>query len=134
MIVIETIRELKHETFFDSSEEMNEYINKNGWHFSEKMCAWAVEQMKTKDGKLNAIDKEEIDKYLNDFGIKIDTSNYDYVYIINMAAADYYKSSLENKDALYKFLVDVMNDADSYEGMVFMRFCADCFGKKITIP
>lgn len=117
--------------FFEPSKEMNEYIDRNGWHFSKKMCAWATEQMTTKEGKLNAISKEEIDKYLNDFEIKINTSNYDYVYIINMAMADYYNSSLENMTALYKFLVDVMNDEDSYEGMVFIRFRADCFGKKL---
>ena len=48
---------------------MKEYLEAYGWHFSKKMCEWAVSKMKVKDDngkqkKLDALKKDEVEELL----------------------------------------------------------------------
>ena len=95
---------------------MADYLSQYGWHFSKKMCLWAVSHMKMenkstgKEEKLEPISKEHS------------------VYVANMAKSDYYKSSITDEAHLALFIKDYIDDVDAYNGMPFTRFYADCIG------
>lgn len=119
---------------------MREYLEVNGWHFSKKMCDWAVSKMKQKDtatGKekrLEPASKEAVEEMLRKFNIRIENGEgYDMVYVANMAKADYFKSSIADEQHLAMFVKDYIDDVDAYPGMPFTRFVADCIGNGCPI-
>lgn len=118
---------------------MEEYLSHNGWHFNKKMCEWAVSRMY----KTNALGKKEyiapytkdqVDELLTKNAIKLENiDGYDYVYVANMAKADFLGSSLIDEIRLAKFVKDYIDDKDGYEGLPFTRFYADCIGSGVPI-
>lgn len=113
---------------------MKEYLSAYGWHFSKKMCEWAVGNMKVekngKKEKLEAMKKDEVEELLKKFGVKLEhDKGYDCVYVANMAKNDFYKSSIQDDAHLALFIKDYIDDVDAYPGMPFTRFYADCIGK-----
>lgn len=114
---------------------MKEYLDTYGWHFSKKMCEWAVSNMKRKNqqtGKeepIDYMDKEKVDEFLKKYSISLkNNKGYDAVYVANMARADYFKSSIADEPHLALFVKDYMDDTDGYETLPFTRFYADCIG------
>lgn len=109
---------------------MRQYLSTYGWHFSKKMCDFAVSRMRGKDGKkIESYDKEKVDALLKQFGVELKNSKgLDYVYACNMALADYFGSSLTNQQQLAYFIRDYIDDPDGYEGLPFTRYFADCIG------
>ena len=118
-------------------EAMENYLEFNGWHFNKKMCEWAVSRMyKEENGKKTEIDPYTIDslKALQEkVNIKFEL-DYDAVYIANMCKADFLGSSVPNETLLARYVKDVMEDPDGYDGMPFTRFYADCIGSGTSIP
>ena len=118
---------------------MREYLEAYGWHFSRKMCEWAVRNMKTKDEagkskKLEAMKKDEVEELLKKHSITLENDKgYDCVYVANMAKNDFYKSSIQDDAHLALFIKDYIDDVDSYPGMPFTRFYADCIGSGTPI-
>lgn len=118
---------------------MKEYLEAYGWHFSKKMCEWAVSKMKVKDEtgkqiKLDALKKDEVEELLKKFAVKLEKdAGYDCVYVANMAKADYYKSSIADEAHLALFVKDYIDDPDGYSGLPFTRFYADCIGSGTPI-
>lgn len=117
---------------------MEEYLSFYGWHFSKKMCDWAVSKMyKTKNGKkepIKVMSKDEVEQLLKLHGITIENINgYDHVYIANMCRADFYGSSIIDDRHLAMFVKDYIDDSDSYNGMPFTRFYSDCIGSGTPI-
>lgn len=120
---------------------MREYLSTNGWHFSKKMCEWAVSKMKQKgataaekEKKLEPISKETLDELLKKYNVKVEKNEgYDMVYVANMCKADYFKSSIADEQHLAMFVRDYIDDVDGYQGMPFTRFVADCIGKGCPI-
>lgn len=118
---------------------MEEYLSHNGWHFNKKMCEWAVSKMyKTNSlGKREYITpytKDQVDELLNKNSIKLDNKDgYDYVYVANMAKADFLGSALIDEIRLAKFVKDYVDDKDGYDGLPFTRFYADCIGSGTPI-
>ena len=107
---------------------MEEYLSFYGWHFSKKMEEWAVSQMyKEVNGKKQYITpykKEDLERFMSlEGGI-----TYDAVYAANMCKADFLGSSIDDEAHLAKYVKDVCQDPDAYEGIVFTRFYADCIG------
>lgn len=122
-------------------EGMIAYLRYNGWHFNKKMCEWAVGLMK----KVNAstgnmesvepIDKDTVDELLKAHSVKLeDNAGFDYVYVANMAKADFYKSSIKDEASLAQFVKDMIDDPDQADGFVFNRFYADCNHNGVGIP
>lgn len=105
---------------------MIKYLSNYGWHFTRKMCDFATSKM-VKDGKrLNVLDKSKVDTILKNAGITLENNQlYDYVYVANMAYADFYGSSIVNDSQLAKYIKDVIEDEDGYDGLVFNRWYAD---------
>lgn len=119
---------------------MREYLSTYGWHFSKKMCEWAVSRM-YKDGEDNKPEqaipnytRERVDLLLKRFNLKLEKNKgYDDVYVSNMCKFDFLGSSIDNEMKLAQFIKDYIDDADAYEGMPFTRFYADCIGSGTPI-
>lgn len=119
-------------------EDMETYLEFNGWHFNKKMCQWASSKMyrKSSDGSKEYIKPytlEELQSIQNNMGIKFDLS-YDAVYVANMVKADFLGSSIVDDRHLLLYVKDVVDDPDAYDGMPFTRFYADCIGAGVSIP
>lgn len=119
-------------------EEMENYLEFNGWHFNKKMCHWASSKMykKSSDNKKQYIQPytmEQIQNFQTQYDIKFDLT-YDAVYIANMCKADFLGSSVIDEKHLIMYVKDVVEDQDAYEGLPFTRFYADCIGSGISIP
>ena len=117
----------------------NKNLSSYGWHFSKKMCDWAVSRMYKKDERGNRtyiqeLSKDYIDSLLTNYGVKLkENKGYDYVYVANMCKADFYESSIKDEEKLAYFINDYIDDGDAYEGMPFTRFYADCIGSGTPI-
>ena len=115
---------------------MTDYLSIYGWHFSKKMCEWAVSKMKAENkatGKkepIKPLTKEEVEVLLTQAGVKLEKAKgYDHVYVANMCKADFLKSSIADETHLALFVKDYIDDPDGYDDMSFTRFYADCIRK-----
>lgn len=121
-------------------QAMVNYLRYNGPHFSKALCKWACSKMWKKDesGKVSRItpwDKQEVDGMLANAGVQIENDAlYDAVYVANMCKADYYGSSIEDETHVARYVQDLLDDEDGYDGIAFNRFLADCARKGIAIP
>lgn len=112
---------------------MEEYIGMYGWHFSKRMCEWACSRMyRESNGRkeyINPYTREWLEQLLRNWSVSIDLDYiYDALYVANMCKADLFGSSVADDQRLARYVGDVMNDPDGYDGMVFTRFYADCIG------
>ena len=95
-----------------------EYLENYGWHFSKKMCEFAVGKMKKKDasGKETPItpySNDEVHQLLKQYGVELKNDvGYNACYVANMAKADFLGSSLPNEQYLAKFVKDYLDDID----------------------
>lgn len=119
---------------------MREYLRSYGYHFSKKMCEFAVSKMKVRNQQtgqkepLATWDKEKVDALLEKYGIKLQNKiAYDYVFVCNMGRADYLLSSIPNEQYLAKYIQDVVDDPDGYKELPFNRYYADTIGLGIPI-
>ena len=118
---------------------MEEYLSQYGWHFSKKMCEWAVSRMYKRNSldkkiPIQSWNKDSVDKLLNKYGVTIDNKiGYDYVFAANMCIADYYGSSIIDEQHVALFIKDYVDDPDGYEELPFTRFYADCIGSGVPI-
>lgn len=120
---------------------MEEYLNAYGWHFSKKLAEYAASRMKRanpatgKEESLQVWDKSKTEELLKKYGI--DTSEYigyDHVYVINMARADFYGTSIADEMHLALFVKDYLTDVDGYDEIALTRYYADCIGSGQPIP
>ena len=118
---------------------MEEYLSQYGWHFSKKMCEWAVSRMYKRNSldkkiPIQSWNKDSVDKLLNKYGVTIENKiGYDYVFAANMCIADYYSSSIIDEQHVALFIKDYVDDPDGYEELPFTRFYADCIGSGVPI-
>lgn len=78
--------------------------------------------------------KETIDSLLITYKITIEQNElYDYVYVANMCKADLLGSSVPDEQHLCKYIKDVIDDVDGYDGIVFNRWYADMCRQGIPI-
>lgn len=117
---------------------MINYLRYNGPHFNKKLCDFACSKMTKKvNGKLTPIvrfTKAEVDSMLQRYGIQLENNQLnDYVFVANMCKADFYGSSIVSDDQLARYVKDVIDDDDAYDGIVFNRWYADMCRKGIVI-
>ena len=113
-----------------------EYKRKNGCHFNRQLCEIAVSLMKGEgDKEITPLSKQEVEKLLEEQKIKIEgLKGYDHVFVANMGLADYLGESVPDMEHLAKYVKNVIDDPDGYEGIAFCRWVADVVAKKIEIP
>lgn len=120
---------------------MSAYLSHYGWHFSRNMCKWAVGGMVTREDDERGEKKKQdvktlefIDNLLSTYGVRLkNDKGYDKVFVYHMGVSDYLGSSVQNQEGLAKYIKDVLDDPDGYEGIAFTRFFADCSAKGIPI-
>lgn len=114
---------------------LEKYLSMYGWHFSKKLCNFAVSNMRKDSGeKIAPITKEALDLLLAKNGVELDNKfGYDYVFVANMCKADYLGSSVPDDAHLAKFVKDYCDDPDGYSELPMTRFYADTIGKGIPI-
>ena len=114
---------------------LEEYLSIYGWHFSKKMCEWAASNMSKDDGNpIKPYTKDEVDLLLKNNAVELKHKiGYDYVFVANMAKADFLGSSLPTEARLAKYVKDYVDDPDGYDELPFTRFYADTIGKGIPI-
>lgn len=111
-------------------EAMLIYLRNYGPHFNRRLCEFAVSKMTKKrggvDAPIKAMSKEEVENLLHTYKIKlINDQLYDSTYVANMCKADFIGSSIEDELHLVKYIKDVIDDEDAYDGIVFNRWYAD---------
>lgn len=115
----------------DSTSPKDKYIAKHGYHFNDKLVNFAVSRMTYEDEqgnkkKLEPYDEYQIERMLKTYGIKIKNDILkDKVFVANMGKADYLNSSVPDEKYLTKYIKDVLDDVDGYEGIAFVRWLAD---------
>lgn len=116
-------------------EALTEYLELYGWHFNKKLCDFAVSEMRKEDGKkIVPYTKESVDMLLKKYNIELKHKHgYDYVFVANMAKADYFGSSIVDEAHLALFIKDYCDDPDGYPELPLSRYYADTMGKDITI-
>lgn len=114
-------------------EDMTNYLRNYGMHFSKKMYEFAVKKM-YKINKQNGLrekppvyTKEQVENTLKRYNITLESNVlYDAAYVMSMAVADFFHSSLVNEQQLAQFVKDYIDDVDQPDGFVFNRFYGDC--------
>lgn len=116
-------------------EGMDAYLSHYGWHFSKKMCEWAVSKMRDRNGKPVLMrSKEQVERILSTYGIQLENDRgYDKVFVMHMGISDYLGGSIIDEAHLARYVKEVLDDRDGYEGIAFSRFFADCNGKGVPI-
>ena len=114
---------------------MDAYLSNYGWHFSKPMCEWAVSKMRDRNGDpVKMKTKEEVDAILKRNNIEIENDyGYDKVFVMHMGLADYFANSIVDEAHLARYVQDVLDDKDGYEGVALTRFLADCNAKGLPI-
>lgn len=114
---------------------MDAYLSHYGWHFSKKMCEWAVSQMRDRNDKPVIMrTKEQVDSILKANSVQIaNDRGYDAVFVFHMGISDYLGDSITDETRLCRYVRNVLDDRDGYDGIAFTRFIADCSGKGIPI-
>ena len=114
---------------------MDAYLSNYGWHFSKPMCEWAVSKMRDRNGNpVTMKTKEEVDAILKRTNIEIENDHgYDKVFVMHMGLTDYFANSIVDEAHLARYVQDVLDDKDGYEGIALTRFLADCNAKGLPI-
>lgn len=121
-------------------KDMINYLRHYGRHFNKRLLDFAVGMMVKRISstgeveKLKPVDKSIIDSKLKQYSITINNNTlYDYVYVANMCKADFLGSSIPDEEHLCKYIKDVIDDEDGYDGIVFNRWYADMCRKGIPV-
>lgn len=122
-------------------EEMRAYMRNYGFSFSKRACEWAVNHMERRSGvsgktePIEPYSKEKAEELLTKHGIKLENNiGYNFVYVLNMAVADFYKSSIKDEKDLAQFVKDVIDDVDDVPENLFRCFIYKIEGKGMPIP
>lgn len=111
------------------------YLREYGHHFSKKLCYWAISNMRDRNNrKVEARSKEQVDNILKTYNVDIQNNKgYDSVFVFHMGISDYLGSSMVSEQQVAKYVKDVLDDKDGYDGIAFCRFIADCNGSGTPI-
>ena len=108
-----------------------EYTDQFGCHFSKRLCDWAVSMMRDRNGnRLQPMTKEQADEFMRSHGVTLKNGKgYDAAYVLQMARADYYGSSITDDARLALFVRDYLDDPDGSPTKAFDHFVVDCRAK-----
>lgn len=121
-------------------EEYKRYKKRYGKHFTKELCEFAVSMMTRKDDdgndyRISPMEKEEVERILRDADIQLrHNTGYDHVFAANMCKADYLEDSVPDLKHLAKYVRNVIDDPDGYDGVVFERWLTDMLNKKVEVP
>lgn len=106
------------------------YIMLHGPHFSKSLYEYASELMfkknkqTGKEEKVPPYTKEDVDNLLKKHNVEIrDKGEYDYVYVAQSIKADYWGGSITDEAKMALHVMEVIQDADAPDGLVFKEWC-----------
>ena len=121
--------------------EMKAYLRNYGYSFSKKACEFAVSHMRRENkstGKMEKIEpysKSKAEELLEKNGVKLENNmGYNFVYVLNMSMADYWKQSIEDEAHLAKHVKAIIDDVDENPENLFRMWIAKMDGNGIPIP
>ena len=111
--------------------DFDNYLDMYGPHFSKKLYEWAVSMMRERNGNhMQPMTKEQASDFLKNNGVTLkNDKGYDAAYVLQMAKADYYGSSIKDDGNLARFVVDYLDDIDGSKTKAFDHFVVDCRAK-----
>ena len=115
------------------------YLAENGWHFNKKACEEAVQMMKRKGpgGRPEPLEpwsKDQVDELLQKYGVRLEKKvGFDYVYVANMAKADFFRSSLPDEQKVAQYIKDVVDDVDASDGEIFLAWYAKTIARRMPV-
>lgn len=114
---------------------MEEYLEDYGYHFNGKLFEFAVSMMRDREGnRFQPYDKERTEALLKNYGIKLEHNmGHDAAYVLNMARADYFGSSLPDEHRMVLFVKDYLDDPDGAPSRAFDEFYVKCVALGIPI-
>lgn len=116
------------------SKGFEEYLSMYQWHFSKKLCEFAISNMEKDSKKLVPYTKDDVDALLKKYGIELKNKyGYDYVYVANMGKADFLGQAIPDEVHLAKFIKNYIDDEDGYPELPMTRYYADLIGKGIPV-
>ena len=103
---------------------MEEYLAEYGFHFNSRLFDFATSMMEDRNGdRLRPWDKEKVSSFLKANGVSLRNDvGHDAAYVLNMARADYYGSSIGNEAQLALFVKDYLDDPDGAKSRAFDEF------------
>ena len=112
-----------------------EYVDQYGCHFNKKLYEWAVSMMRDRSGsKVSPMPKDQVSEWLRAHGISLtNDKGHDAAYVLAMAKADYYNSSIKDESSLAQFVKDFLDDPDGTKTKAFDHFVVDCRSKGESI-
>lgn len=120
---------------------MKAYLRNYGYSFSKKACEWAVSLMERKNKatdkkeKIDPYSKEKTEELMNKYGVKLENNiGYNFVYVINMSMAGYWKESIDDEQHLVKHVKAIIDDVDDNPENLFRMWIAKMDGNGIPIP
>lgn len=112
---------------------MRSYLRAYGFNFNRKACDFAISKMKRinpatgKKEPIEPMTKEQCEELLQKQNIKLEhNEGHNFVYVINMVKADFWKSSIEDERHLALFVKDTIDDPDMTGGNVFRKWLVNC--------
>ena len=114
---------------------MEAYLSNYDWHFSKAMAEWAISKMRDRNGnKVPLRNKEQVESVMKANNVELQNDfGYDAVFVFHMGASDYLGSSITDEAHLARYVKDLLDDKDGYDGIAFTRFMADCSAKGVPI-
>lgn len=103
---------------------MDAYMSDYGRHFSKAMYTWAASMMRDRNGnRMKTVEMEEARRLLDVYKVNVkNDKGYDVPYVLMMARADYYESSITDEPHLVKFIKDYLDDPDGSDTRAFDEF------------
>ena len=84
--------------------------------------------------KVQMKSKDEVETILKRNNVEINNDQgYDKVFVMHMGLSDYFGSSIVDEAHLARYVKDVLDDEDGYDGIALTRFLADCCAKGVPI-
>lgn len=120
---------------------MKAYLRNYGYSFSKKACEFAVSHMERenkatgKKEKIEPYSREKAEELMSRHGVKLENNiGYNFVYVLNMSMADYWKESIEDEQHLVKHVKCIIDDVDDNPENLFRMWIAKMDGNGIPIP
>lgn len=138
---------MKHRTPLDMFDvemmppTMKAYLRNYGYSFSKKACEFAVSHMERenkatgKKEKIEPYTRERAEELMARNGVKLENNiGYNFVYVLNMSMADYWKESIDDEPHLAKHVKAIIDDVDDNPENIFRMWIAKMDGNGIPIP
>lgn len=121
--------------------QMKAYLRNYGFSFNKRACEYAVSLMRKENkdtGKMEKIEpytREKAEELMSKAGIKLENNiGYNFVYVLNMSLADYWKESIDDEQHLAKHVKAIIDDVDDNPENLFRMWIAKMDGNGIPIP